>query len=118
MPRVGLVQTIGGRQKLVEPDAVMSTNGDSLNRTLWLAAFSGSGVTLVCCLVVIVGIPYVVGDTTWFYWIAIGSAVLFAVAADQLRSGDRLESADDAAGLARSTRRSKNPWDDLDGVDD
>ena len=102
----------------MKPDPESGTEGESLKRRLWLATFSAGAVTLVCCLVVLLGVPYLVGDTTWFFWTAIGSGLLCTLAAVQLKSDDREEAAGEAEGLARSTRRSKHAWDDLDGADD
>ena len=99
-------------------DEPVKSRGKSLRRILWLAAFRGSGVTLICCLVVILGLPQVVYASKWIYLVAIGSAVLCAVAAAQLRSFDRVDAADDAAWLVgRLTRRSRI-FDFLDDLDD
>ena len=103
----------------MKPDPVKATKGGRSDRKLWLAAFCGGAVSLICCLVAIVIHPGRAYSANWIYWLALGSAVLCTVAAVQLRSPGRLDAADEGAWLARvGTRGSKDAWDDLDGLDD
>lgn len=103
----------------MKPDPAKATKGGTSGRKLWIAAFCGGAVTLICCLAAIVIHPVVASSAKWIFWPALGSAALCTAAAVQLRSPGRLDAADEAAWLARvGSRGSKDAWDDLDGIDD
>jgi drug/metabolite transporter (DMT)-like permease len=103
----------------VQVDPSSTTKRAGVNRRLWQGAFCAGAVVLVGCVTFIAASP-LTGDTPpWAYWLAVGSAVLCAVAAIKLRSYERFDAADEGAWLARvGTRSSKSLLDDLDGVDD
>ena len=93
----------------------------SLVRRLWTAIFYLSGAVFLGCLVTIVTLPYLLGSAMWVYLLAVGTAIVFAVAAVQRErlTLDRFHAADDASWLARMFRTtSKDSADSLDTGDD
>jgi len=103
----------------VEPQQAETAKRSTWRGSLWRGAFCIGAAALICCLVVIAANPVVGSSSPWIYWLAIGSAVLCAVAAVQLWSYGRYDAAEEGAWLARvGTRSSKGSWDDLDRVDD
>jgi hypothetical protein len=85
-------------------------------RRLWKAAFGAGMATLVGSLILLFGFPAMSASADWIPWLAIGAAVLCAVAAVRLRSTGRFEAAGEGAELALSSRRGLK--DMLDGLDD
>ena len=103
----------------MQSEPTKATERNAGSRKSWRRAFCIGAVFLILCLVVIVANPVVGTSSQWYYWLALGSAILCAVAAVQLWSYGRFDAADEGAWLARvGTRSSKDSWDDLGGVDD
>lgn len=95
----------------MKPEAHKSTQLRPLERRVWTAVFRISGVSLICCMVAIVGFPDTVGYS-WVYWVAVGSAVICGVAAAILRKLDAEEASGDAMWLLSYRERGdRSKWD-------
>ena len=100
-------------------DPFESLERGPFERRAWLTAFLVGAITLIACLVTILGLVHLAGVSKWIYWLAVGAAALCTVSAIQLKSLHRTEAAGDGAWLAKiSTRHSKDIAEGLDGADD
>ena len=103
----------------MQPEPARTSKRTVVSRAVWRAALFVGAVPLVGCIAAIAAQPRFGATPSWIYWVAVGSAVLCAIAAVQLWNYERYDAADEAAWLARvGTRSSKSAWDDLDGIDD
>jgi hypothetical protein len=103
----------------VQPEPAETPRRTVAGRAFWRACFYVGAVPLIGCIAAIATQPLFGATPSWAYWVAIGSAVLCAIAAVQLWSYERYDAADEGAWLARvGTRSSKSACNDLDGIDD
>jgi hypothetical protein len=103
----------------VQPDPAESPKRTVVGRAFWRAIFCVGAVPPIGCITTTAAHPLFGATPPWIYWAAVGSAVLCAIAAVQLRNYERYDAADEGAWLARvGTGSSKSVWHDLDGTDD
>ena len=85
-----------------------------LKHAIFSVIFYCSGAIFLCCLVLIVSLPYLVSPYKWIYFLAAGSGVLFVVTGvmRERLTVDRFDAVEEASWLTRVFRAtSRDPTD-------